>query len=513
MAQVLIALERALGQLEEPRADDRAVVPELRDAAEVEVVVARVHDLEALGVRLHQAVLDAVVDHLHVVAGARAADVEVAAFGREAREDGLEALHRLGLPADHEAGADLEAPDPARHARVDVVDPLLLQDGVAPHVVVEVGVTAVDDRVAGLEMAEQLLDLRLGRVAGGDHDPDRARLLELADELLDRERDVRAFAADLPGLLRRPVVRHDLVLVAKQPPDHVRAHPAKTDEADPHPYASVGRVARSVARLPVVGRVARHAGVTRGVSPQNRSDYRNTRMTVPPTKRKLRATAGASSARAGSHRRGLDRLDLVEPPNVARLAAERRVEEGACALDGRLDADHARTEREDVHVVVLDALVRRIGVVADGRSDARHLAGRDRRADAGTADQDPAVGSPGPDRRPDGLREVGIVVVRVRAVATEVDELVLAGEIGGKTSNELGLERCPGVVGGERDAHRLVLSRGRDRSRPTGRPRIRRLTASGAPPRRGRAAPRAPRRDRGTLRGPPAAQRSPRARP
>ena len=50
-------------------------------APEVELVVARVHDLEAFGVGLHQAVFDAVVDHLHVVAGARAADVEVAALG------------------------------------------------------------------------------------------------------------------------------------------------------------------------------------------------------------------------------------------------------------------------------------------------------------------------------------------------------------------------------------------------------------------------------------------------
>jgi hypothetical protein len=40
---------------------------------------------------------------------------------------------------------------------------------------VEVRVAAVDDRVARLEVLEQLLDLRLGGVAGGDHDPDRAR--------------------------------------------------------------------------------------------------------------------------------------------------------------------------------------------------------------------------------------------------------------------------------------------------------------------------------------------------
>ena len=55
-------------------------------------------------------------------------------------------------------------------------------------VVVEVRVAAVDDRVARLEVLHQLRDLGLGRVAGRDHDPDGARLLELRDELGDRER-------------------------------------------------------------------------------------------------------------------------------------------------------------------------------------------------------------------------------------------------------------------------------------------------------------------------------------
>ena len=64
--------ERPPGQFQQPRADDRALHPQLGDRGEVEVVVARVHDLEAFGVRLHQAVFDAVVDHLHVVARTRA---------------------------------------------------------------------------------------------------------------------------------------------------------------------------------------------------------------------------------------------------------------------------------------------------------------------------------------------------------------------------------------------------------------------------------------------------------
>ena len=98
----------------------------------------------------------------------------------------------------------------------------------------EVGVAAVDDRVAGLQVLQQLVDLGLGGVAGRDHDPDRARLLELRDELRDREGRLGALGRDLLRLLRGPVVGDDLVVVAKQAANHVRAHPAEADEADTH---------------------------------------------------------------------------------------------------------------------------------------------------------------------------------------------------------------------------------------------------------------------------------------
>src|SRR5207247_555159 len=70
-------------------------------------------DVEALGVGGHDAVLDAVVDHLHEMPGARGTAVKVALFGRapaplapgrarqraaaggERAEDWLEALHHL----------------------------------------------------------------------------------------------------------------------------------------------------------------------------------------------------------------------------------------------------------------------------------------------------------------------------------------------------------------------------------------------------------------------------------
>ena len=86
--------ERAAGELQQPRPDDRAVASTARRSPRGRARSRRVHDLEALGVGLHQAVLDPVVDHLHVVPGAGAADVEVAALRGERREDRLERLHR-----------------------------------------------------------------------------------------------------------------------------------------------------------------------------------------------------------------------------------------------------------------------------------------------------------------------------------------------------------------------------------------------------------------------------------
>ena len=96
----------------------------LRVQADVRVL----EDVEALGVRLHQAVLDAVVDHLHEVAGAGRAAVQPALLlgrasplrpgrsdggvdaGRERLEHRLEPLDGLVVAADHQAVAALACP-------------------------------------------------------------------------------------------------------------------------------------------------------------------------------------------------------------------------------------------------------------------------------------------------------------------------------------------------------------------------------------------------------------------
>ena len=68
-----VLLEGVGGQLEQPGAHHAALVPEVGDGRQVEVPLGGLEELEALGVGLHHAVLDAVVDHLDEVAGAVAA--------------------------------------------------------------------------------------------------------------------------------------------------------------------------------------------------------------------------------------------------------------------------------------------------------------------------------------------------------------------------------------------------------------------------------------------------------
>ncbi len=174
--QLGILGERARRQLEQPGADDAAVHPERGDAGEVDLVVAGVHQLEAFGVRLHQAVLDAVVNHLHVVAGAVIADAQVAVLRRERQEDRLEPLADVRLAADHQAVAFVRAPrcrrscprrcsasafppasPRAAHRRGSCVLPPSMID------------------VAGGQQFAERFDGRFRRRAGRHHHPDGAR--------------------------------------------------------------------------------------------------------------------------------------------------------------------------------------------------------------------------------------------------------------------------------------------------------------------------------------------------
>src|ERR1700722_410630 len=101
------------------------MAPDFGDLVQVETEFALVlQNGKTFGVGLHQAVLDAVVDHLGVVAGADGADPAPAAIRRRRQrlEDRPQTLDDRGIAADHQAVTLREPPYPAAGARIDIVD-------------------------------------------------------------------------------------------------------------------------------------------------------------------------------------------------------------------------------------------------------------------------------------------------------------------------------------------------------------------------------------------------------
>src|SRR6185369_6511941 len=84
--------------------------------------------------------------------------------------------------------------------------------------------------------------------------------------------------------------------------------------------------------------------------------------------------------------------------------------------------------------------------------DAADLVRGDARADAGPADEDSAIRFAVADRVADAGCEVRVVVLRIGAVATEIDDVV-AETRGLEPAPELVLQGGPGVIGGECHAH------------------------------------------------------------
>jgi hypothetical protein len=89
-------------------------------------------------------------------------------------------------------------------------------------------------------------------------------------------------------------------------------------------------------------------------------------------------------------------------------------------------ADDTRTNAEEVHVVVLDALVGGVCVVTEAGADTGKLVGGDDGADAAAADKDAALCFAALDGGADDEREIG-VVDGVAVVGTDVGDFVAVG--------------------------------------------------------------------------------------
>ena len=129
--------------------------------------------LVALGVGLHQPVLDAVVDHLGEVPGAGRAGVGEPALGRHGRDRTAAGPRPRARRRRRPSGSSPRCgPTPrrwCRRRRSRCLAPPARRPGA--HRVTPAGVAAVHHDIAGPEQAGQLGDHSLGGLAGGHHHP------------------------------------------------------------------------------------------------------------------------------------------------------------------------------------------------------------------------------------------------------------------------------------------------------------------------------------------------------
>ncbi len=107
-------------------------------------------------------------------------------------------------------------------------------------------------------------------------------------------------------------------------------------------------------------------------------------------------------------------------------------------------------EDNHVHIVVLHALVCRIGVVAHAGADAGNLVGRHADTDARAADQNAPLGHALLDGVSNLFGKVRIIVGLIAVVGAQIDDLMsLPGQVGA----DIFLQWESGVVGADDELH------------------------------------------------------------
>src|SRR5262249_23345149 len=157
--------------------------------------------------------------------------------GARGEKVGTGLLTRVLPPADHHAVTPFEAPNTAAGAYIHVVDALRCEFLGAANVVDIVGVSAIDEDVACLEVGRQVGD---GFVDGrrGNHQPHCPRLFELFQEVRKRSCSHCAFLRQFAHRFRRQIEDNAVVPLLDQTSRHVGAHSSESYHSKLHKRSS-----------------------------------------------------------------------------------------------------------------------------------------------------------------------------------------------------------------------------------------------------------------------------------
>ena len=110
---------------------------------------------------------------------------------RKRFENGIEAFHHRRFPANHLAIAALQSPDAAARAHVTVMNSLRGKLFRAANVINVVRISAINHHVVFFKLANQIMQCGIHH-RRRYHEPNRARLLQLGDKIIQRRSARRA---------------------------------------------------------------------------------------------------------------------------------------------------------------------------------------------------------------------------------------------------------------------------------------------------------------------------------
>ena len=117
---------------------------------------------------------------------------------------------------------------------------------------------------------------------------------------------------------------------------------------------------------------------------------------------------------------------FFQPFRMARLRRVPRIQKRANDFKGQFRSDHAGPNAQDIHVIVLDSLTCRVGVVTQTGSDPGKLVRSHADTDSGTANQYPSVDFAVEQFCGDHFREIR-EIARSRCVRSAVDGIDIEG--------------------------------------------------------------------------------------
>ena len=197
-------------------------------------------------------IFDAVMHHLHEMAGAGRTAIHIALFRPriaafaflralhiahargECCKNRVEPLHRFGRSADHHAIAALEPPHAAGGADIDIVQFLLGELFRAPHVILVESVAAIDDGIARLQQSGQGIDGFFGNGAGRQHHPHGAWFFQAPHQVGEIRRTHGAAAGDFLHRIGAVIINDTAMTGTHQTQADIATHSAEADDAQLH---------------------------------------------------------------------------------------------------------------------------------------------------------------------------------------------------------------------------------------------------------------------------------------